>query len=199
VGINFREDQADTIRVMTGPMQAFLLARYGGHLKRYEGKGDPVALRLDRDYGIDYELIDQVGKPRYLATRIQQAPQKVRKYGSPEYWLPYNTWTIRSERTSGARTEAAKRQEALREGGICPHWTLQGYVPTFDSLIVLSIGIAETEAVYCAVDAGKCWEEINPADGNKFLCVKWSDVNCEIYRRDVGIWFPSKGAVKIPD
>src|SRR5438445_7355045 len=75
---------------------------------------------LDMYCGIDWLLKTNDGHVLGIAARIQLT--------HPEYYHdPHNTFTIRFDTVSGARTEYAKRLEAIEKGYFYPFYTLQAY------------------------------------------------------------------------
>lgn len=96
----------------------------------------------------------------------------------------YNTFTIRKERYTGAKTELEKRKEAIKIGAIYPKWTMQGYYSKPHK--INSIGICKTVDLFEFVDNYPHLLETKASD-NYFLTVKWSDMklngfNVKIYK-----------------
>jgi len=83
-----------------------------------EDVGETIAGLLDTNSGIDYIAKGKNGI-RGIASRIQD---------DNEMGIRYSTFTIRERRMSGARTELAKLNDAVKNGSICAFWTVQGYV-----------------------------------------------------------------------
>ena len=129
-------------------------------------QGEDLALSLDRACGIDGLQILPSGICIGLAHRVQRHPD-------------YSTWTIRSERTSGARTELAKRLAAFEvPGALGPYWTVQAYLDPSGAL--QSVAAIETEILYLVAarelakgSALVVKEHTNGQDRNRFLSVSW--------------------------
>jgi hypothetical protein len=92
----------------------------GGYLLPLEGRSDPVRRLLDLECGIDYIQVHPTGWMRAIASRVQVAGATL-----------YNTFTVRSSRSSGACTELEKRRLAAGvRGAIMPEVTIQAYLET---------------------------------------------------------------------
>lgn len=98
-----------------------------------ENVDNEVCKLLDVTCGIDY-LEAAKDRVRGIANRIQWIkPNR----------LPYNTFTIRKGRESGADTEFKKRLEQIKSNGLYPYLTMHTYVESGTGLL-LSLGIART-------------------------------------------------------
>jgi hypothetical protein len=98
---------------------------------------------LDAHAGIDaWQVIKQKSVIRGIASRVQYSNR------------PYNTFTIRYRRDSGARTEYSKRREALlnrEKGYLYPHLTIQAYVSN-DAKTLLDAAIICTSDLFDQAD-----------------------------------------------
>lgn len=74
----------------------------GGRIEPVESTDSQLANTLDMQAGIDYLHIDKAGTVRGCASRVQPIPDGQR---------PYDTFTIRHERETGAETEYSKRRD----------------------------------------------------------------------------------------
>lgn len=127
---------------------------------------------LDTCAGIDYLHVTPSNEVRPLATRVQYGPSA------------YSSFTVREARTSGARTELAKRQEAISSdrGYMYPYLTIQAYVDK-SRQVFLGAGIVKTRDLYEYIGRGKRGADYefrtNGCDGNSFIVVWWRDLQAE--------------------
>lgn len=125
--------------------------------------------KLDTLAGIDAWHIKKDSGMRGIASRVQ--------------WIdkPYNTFTIRKERESGAETEYEKRKRAINgdKGWLYPEITIQAYVKK-DKSKLLSVGAIKTKKLISSID--KVSTEVRTAydretgDWAKFYVVPWSEL-----------------------
>jgi len=94
--------------------------------------------QFDQLAGIDAWVIEQQTGIRGLASRIQVCPSG----------KPFDTFTIRLSRDSGAKTEYAKRKEAIEQGWLYPHLTMQAYITARNGGELLSYGVAKTIDIF---------------------------------------------------
>ena len=166
---NFAEDLSDSAFDFLRVVYPKLI-----ELKFIEGEIIPiesnVAERLMRQFdilaGIDIWQL-QTGKGiRGIANRIQWC-QKA-----------WNTFTIRKLRVSGTETEYEKRKRAMQdEGWLYPYFTIQSYITERRKGDLIALAIAKTEDILYMIEQKYCWENINPQDGNTFICVSWDKMH----------------------
>lgn len=145
----------------------------GGELVSVEGvSATEFAKALDVLAGIDaWHLLSNDGRMRGIASRVQwMAPGK----------SPWNSFTIRKSRTSGASTEYVKRMHALRnwrDGWLFPGLTVQAYLEQGTDKL-LSVGVVRTLDLFKHVETGRQgmdWlERSNSVDDNVFIVVYWN-------------------------
>ena len=70
---------------------------------------------------------------------------------------PFNTFTVRKARASGAKTEYEKRQDAIKHGGVYPYLTMQGYVDKQTGGL-MSLAITKTTDLMEFVESGYATE-----------------------------------------
>lgn len=115
------------------------------------------------------------------ATRLQAIASRV-QYGTE----PYESFTIRASRPSGAVTELAKRLEALqdRDGHlVVPHYTVQAWVErrrTGRALLVLMV-LTQDLFEFVARHPDKVEHRRNHADETEFLVVWAADLRAAGY------------------
>lgn len=129
--------------------------------------------------GIDaWHLCHEQRAMRGIASRIQT---------TADGYEPYNTFTIRYKRSSGAETEFSKRLAAIRdrEGGwLYPHLTCQAYIDQRKERL-LSCAVVRTEHLYVYADewldhgGEQAYIKANGADANEFIVVKWSSLRAD--------------------
>lgn len=116
----------------------------GGDLMKMEGRPDvELAKQLDMKAGIDGWHLHKTGM-RGIASRIQETTR------------PWNTFTVRMSRHSGAITEFEKRKNAILEskrGWIFPAITVQAYAHTKQGPII-ACGIAKTADIIDFIEKG---------------------------------------------
>lgn len=130
---------------------------------------------VDRYAGIDYwQVQDEQGRMRGIASRVQ--------YG-PRCW---SSFTIRSHRRTGAKTELEKRSLAIQQGWLIPALTVQAYVSARGGqgeLVGAGVGLVYTRDLYRYVaDHGVDGTRPNPQDGNLFGVVWWHKLRAAGYR-----------------
>lgn len=112
----------------------------GGELIPVESIADKgMATLLDQRSGIDAWHLSQNHQIRGIASRIQWAEE------------PWNTFTVRYSRDSGAETEYGKRKRdiAADKGWLYPHLTIQAYI---NEGKLLSAAVVQTTALITACD-----------------------------------------------
>ena len=121
----------------------------GGEIITVEGDDNEVCKLLDMTCGTDYlQAYKDKGLVWGVASRIQPI-----KRG----YKPYNSFTVRKARESGAVTEYEKRAYAIKHGGVYPFLTMQAYVDENDNF--LSIGIAKTTDIMDFVEKGLAYTD----------------------------------------
>lgn len=154
------KDKEDSIRAINKNEHFIIEALGGGHIYSIEGSNDPMLQLLDKDCGIDY-MWEKDKKVRGIATRVQ-------------WGIPYDTFTIRSKRQSGAETEGIKRLEAIGES-FYPHLTMQMYCNNREESILESMAIIKTEDLYQLLVLYPELFHTNKSD-NDFEFIRWRDI-----------------------
>ena len=138
-----------------------------GDLLQMEGRPDiELANLLDQKSGIDGWHIHKNGM-RGIASRVQVSNPR----------RPYNTFTIRLSRRSGAKTEYEKRSLAISnencQGWIYPFFTVQAYAASTQGPVI-SCGIAKTIDLFDYIARG-LWDDCLPTrEGDaKFYVCDW--------------------------
>lgn len=119
---------------------------------------------LDQQAGIDaWHILPGVGV-RGIASRVQVCDR------------PYNTFTVRKSRDSGAKTEYQKRLEAIEsnKGWLYPALTIQAYVTAKQNGVLLSFGVCQTEALIRYIQAGDV--KVRRTSNAEFYVVPFSEI-----------------------
>ena len=126
--------------------------------------------------GIDaWHICHEQRAMRGIASRVQTIA---------DGYEPYNTFTIRYRRSSGAETEFAKRLAAIRDrdgGWLYPHLTCQAYIDQRKERL-LSCAVVRTKDLYMYADdwldhgGEQACIRTNRADANEFIVVKWTSL-----------------------
>lgn len=134
----------------------------GGHVVPVESVTDSrMAQMLDMLGGVDLWYVNQQ-QIFPVASRVQYGPR------------PWNTFTVRYSRPSGAPTEYHKRADSIRSGSLYPRVTIQAYI---DGDRLLSAAAVDTKHLIAQATKHRHQVRVNPADGARFLYVRWDQ--CE--------------------
>lgn len=116
----------------------------GGEIVPVESVADKgMATMLDQRSGIDAWHLSQDKQVRGIASRVQ-------------WGTPWNTFTVRYSRDSGAKTEYEKRKSDINSGAgwLYPHLTVQAFLSgdKANGGCLLSVGIIKTKSLIDACD-----------------------------------------------
>jgi hypothetical protein len=152
----------------------------GGEFLTVEGQTtDKMREILDILSGIDSWHVNKLKGIRGIASRIQE----IDKIKYP-YSKPFNTFTIRNKRYSGAKTEFEKRKESIEKNYLYPFFTIQAYINKNDNSL-LSLAIAKTKDIidYIIKNNPKTkntgYEQVGQAN---FFIIKWTEFKNKNYR-----------------
>ena len=172
---NFEQNQLWANRLFMSKVTPHLLSHLPGKIHVLEGDTHPLCRLLDITGGIDYLHESQHGLLRGIASRVQSGSRN---------WA---TFTIRKERSSGARTEYEKRCAAIAANALYPFFTVQSYFDTQGQL--LGYAIVRTDQLFKVIQQGQCSENQcseNQCNENQtgdrqigqatFLYVSWRDL-----------------------
>jgi hypothetical protein len=131
-----------------------------------------MADELDQTAGVDSWNVKTGDIIRGVASRVQYV-------SSIPFDSPPDTFTVRKERPSGAKTEYDKRLDAIQNDGLYPHWQTQAYLdqPGGD---LLSLARIKTKALIRHIkngDDGDDYYVMDPEGEASFFCVKWWRLN----------------------
>jgi hypothetical protein len=148
----------------------------GGEIKAVEGSQEEICLMLDRTCGIDYfQIYPKTGLIWGIGSRFQKT-----------YGKPFNTFTVRRSRESGAETEFIKRLYAIKHNCIYPQLTMQGYYSDKTGEI-LSLAIAKTKDIMQYILDNKQNIKVQYTHEDKigqasFFIVNWQDFMKQGYK-----------------
>lgn len=154
----------------------------GGEIIPVEGNYESdVRAALDINAGIDgWQIFSDEGRMRGIASRVQWIEEdwQIKWHEDGRF----DTFTIRTSRPSGNKTELEKRLEAINDengGWVYPHLTIQSYHRSNNSL--LSCAMVMTKDLYEYVQ----WHgvegfrvRLNRDGSSSFIAVPWKDL-CE--------------------
>lgn len=162
---HWEDDLKDSIVAINGIKDSILPFLISGKIHSIENCENEILIMMDRLSGIDYVRENENGL-QGIAARVQ-------------WGVDYNSFTIRSLRKTGSKTELEKRLFQIENGYFYPAFTLQAY---FDNRIdnnLLSIAIIETKHLYNLYLNNLDLFNDNKSD-NDFKYIKWSKIKDKI-------------------
>lgn len=124
-------------------------------------EGNVLAKELDMRAGIDAWVVKNNGIIG-MSCRIQWIEK--------DKMDPFNTFTIRVKRDTGAESELDKRYSAMKEGLIIPQITCQAYLDLKTNEL-LSVGITKTAHIFKCLEMGLF--QVRFTSNAKFVFVYW--------------------------
>lgn len=158
---NWKVDLKDSVIALDSIKNTVLPKLIRGNIHTIENKKDEVLIKIDTKSGIDYIREDNNGL-QGIAARVQ--------WGNA-----WDTFTIRSRRHTGTKTELEKRLYQIKNGYFYPYFTLQAYFDSRDSNSLLSIAIIKTTDLYRLYRDSNNLFESNRSD-NEFVFVRWRNI-----------------------
>lgn len=155
------KDMTDSMVALEKIRNTYLSKMLSGKIYNIENSDNRILILMDLKSGIDYIRENEKGL-QGIAARVQ-------------WGKAWNTFTIRSERYTGSKTELEKRQKAIEEGYFYPAFTLQAYFDNRENNNLLSIAVIRTVDLYYFIENNTNRVYSNKSD-NRFLFVKWSDI-----------------------
>jgi hypothetical protein len=129
-----------------------------------------LADELDQTAGVDAWNIKSDDIVRGVGSRIQYL-------STSSLDTPADTFTVRKERQSGARTEYEKRLHAIQNGGVYPYWTTQAYLSEPQGELLSLARVRTKDLIYHIKDgeegAGKDYRVVEPGGEASFFVVNW--------------------------
>jgi hypothetical protein len=158
---NWNVDLSDSVKALEKIKDTVLPKIISGKIHCIEKSNDEILLLFDRISGVDYIRQNEHGL-QGIAARVQ-------------WGFNYNTFTIRMQRKTGAKTELEKRIEQIKNGYIYPAYTLQAYFDNRKENNLLSIAIIKTIDLYTLYFSNPKLFRVNESD-NIFLILDWYKV-----------------------
>ena len=170
---NWDRDLKDSVKALEGIRCNILPKLISGKIYTIECQDNEVLMLLDQKSGIDYIRENKKGL-QGIAARVQWGKN-------------WDTFTIRTQRHTGTKTEYKKRLEQIKNGYFYPAFTLQAYFNNRNENKLLSIAIIRTLRLYKFIENNPVKIHYRKSDNN-FIYVNWKDLNglIETYFRDVG-------------
>ena len=160
-------DLSDSVKALESIKHTVLPKIISGKLHTIEEQDNDILMIMDTKSGIDYIREDETGL-QGIAARVQ--------WGNN-----WNTFTIRSRRHTGTKTELEKRRKQIQKGYFYPAFTLQAYFDNRRNNNLLSIAIIKTLDLYKFIDDNPGKVGNNSSD-NDFVFVRWDSLNKLIRR-----------------
>lgn len=157
-------DLSDSILALKKIKDNILPTLLSGEIHCIESSKDFILMKLDAFCGVDYIREDNIG--------LQGVAARVQWMGTSS---PYNTFTIRTDRHSGTKTELSKRVEQIENGYFYPAFTLQAYFDNRQDNNLLSIAVVRTMDLYSYLISNPD-ELLHRESDNKFVAVNWDNL-----------------------
>lgn len=159
---NWTVDLSDSVIALESIKYTILPKLISGRIHTIENQKNEVLMKIDIKSGIDYIREDENGL-QGIAARVQ--------WGNN-----WDTFTIRSERHTGTKTELEKRLHQIENGYFYPAFTIQAYFDNRQDNNLLSIAIIKTDDLY---DLYKSKRELfkSRSSDNKFVYIEWKRIN----------------------
>jgi len=156
------KDLNDSVKAFEGIRKTILPKIISGEILTIESAENDVLIKLDQKSGIDYIREDKTGM-QGIAARAQ-------------WGKAWNTFTIRKERHTGAKTELEKRKEQIEKGYFYPAFTMQAYFDNRTNNSLLSIAIIKTKSLFEFIENNP--EKIlQRKSDNLFIAIEWIHIN----------------------
>jgi hypothetical protein len=156
---NWELDLSDSIIALNKIKLDILPCLISGNIYSIENSNNEILILLDRLSGIDYIRKDESGL-QGIAARVQ-------------WGKDWQTFTIRSSRHTGSKTELEKRIFQIKNGYFFPAFTLQAYFDNRSDNNLLSIAVIKTIDLYNFIIKNPDEIEKRKSD-NEFIVIRWS-------------------------
>lgn len=168
---DFEEDLSNSTTDFQRVVAPVLKNWSGGRNVSVESNTDSeLANELDQTAGVDSWNIKSDDIVHGIGSRVQYL-------SSSKLDSPADTFTVRKERPSGAKTEFEKRLHAIQNGGVYPHWTTQAYLPEPGGEL-LSLGRVRTKDLIFHIKdgegGGEDYRVVDPVGEASFYAVRWA-------------------------
>lgn len=155
------KDLSASSRAILSIKDSILPKLISGRIHSIEESKNDTLLLFDKHSGIDLIRQNKIGL-QGVASRVQ-------------FGKDWQTYTIRSKRQSGAKTELEKRLAQIQRGYFYPEFTLQAYFDSRKDLNLRSIAVVRTVDLYHFVINNPSRVQERTSD-NEFLVCSWHDL-----------------------
>lgn len=164
---NWSTDLSDSIIALESIKENILPKLISGKIHSIENSSNEILILLDKLSGIDYIRQNENGL-QGIAARVQWGKN-------------WDTFTIRSKRHTGTKTELEKRLYAIKNGYFYPAFTLQAYFDNRQTNNLLSIAVIKTIDLYNLYQNKFELFESNKSD-NEFSFIKWCKIHDDLIK-----------------
>lgn len=162
---NWIVDNKDSVAAFEAIRHTILPSLVSGEVHSIEMVDNDILLMMDRHSGIDLIRVNEKGL-QGVAWRAQ-------------WGRAFDTFTIRTKRHTGNRTELEKRLKAIEDGYFYPAYTIQAYFNNRVEHKCLSIAVVETRTLYrLYIDKPVLF--VKRQSDNEFAFIKWEDIPVRI-------------------
>jgi len=158
---NWSIDLNDSVKSLESIKHTFLPKLINGKIYTIEHVDNDILMIIDKYSGIDYIRHDNNGL-QGIAARVQ-------------WGHTWNTFTIRSERHTGTKTELNKRLFQIENGYLYPEFTLQAYFDNKKDNNLLSIAVIKTKKLY-ELYLNKPELFNKRKSDNEFIFIEWTKI-----------------------
>jgi hypothetical protein len=165
-------DLKDSILAIEKIKNNILPTLISGEIISIEQEKNEILLMFDKYSGIDYIRKNDIGL-QGIASRVQ-------------FGKNWDTFTIRTKRFTGSKTEYEKRLEQIEKGYFYPQFTLQAYFDNRTDMNILSICVIKTIDLYYEIQNNKNVK--TRISDNVFSFIHWDDLpvdKIKIYRTQI--------------
>lgn len=157
---NVKSDYINSLNDFEQIIKPFILQEIPQFRKIKETK----EIELDRDLCIDYEIETQKGNRYYLGSKLQWAKKS------------YDSFSLRSSRPSGNKTELEKLMTAYEDDTIRPTFLIHSYVNSVN-FNIMGCSIIRTDILleYMKNNKDKVIKRVNK-DLTEFVFINWQDL-----------------------
>lgn len=171
---HWKVDLSDSVKAISKIKDTILPNLISGEIISIEETQNEILLMFDKYSGIDYLRKDNNGL-QGIASRVQFGKEDDK---APIAW---NTFTIRYERDSGAKTEYEKRMYQIKHGYFYPAYTLQAYFDNRKDMNLLSVAVVKTVELYRYAEEN--FDKLGQNKSNNvFKFVRWSELDKSIIK-----------------
>jgi hypothetical protein len=157
---NWKIDLSHSVKAIEKIKNTVLPKLISGDIISIEQQDNEILLLLDMYSGIDYIRKNDKGL-QGIASRVQ-------------FGKNWDSFTIRMQRHTGAKTEYQKRLEQIENGYFYPYFTMQAYFDNTQDMNLLSICIIKTIDLYNEIE--KNLKVKTRVSDNVFKFIKWEDI-----------------------